>query len=88
MAVERTLKQIKVFDVCAEGLRDYRLDFEDKYYAKEEIWESNEKCLEILENAKKSEEAERHTGRMTPVLRIYWKTVEISEEYEQLNLFE
>lgn len=84
MAVERTLKQIKVFDICAEGtLSDF-----DKYYAKEEIWESDEKCNEILENAKKTENAERHTGRSQPVLHVYWKTIEISEELQQLNLFE
>ena len=82
--VTRVLEQVKVFDIIAEGsiirgMGDYE-EIPELIYAKEEIWESDEVCAQILENAIKDWEMRREkrcwsTTSYKPELKIYWKTV-------------
>lgn len=82
----RTFKEIKVFDIIAEGseLRGmgYYMEIPDLIYAKEEIWESDELCEQALKNAIKDWEICRKkdcwgTTSHKPELKIYWKAITI-----------
>ena len=85
MAVTRTLKQIKVFDIIAQGQwisgHGYGYAIDGIVYSKEQIFESDENCTELLNQAIENWEERRNknpwgTTDHKPKLITYWKTVE------------
>lgn len=86
--ITRTLKQVKVFDIKAKSELLIGHGFShllpEIQWVKEQIWESEEECNKLLQEAITDWENRQKTNSLEitpnkPELIIYWQTVKIEE---------
>ena len=82
----RILKQVKMFDIKAYGQtlsgHGYTDTIPTLTWAEEQIWESDDKCQLLLNNAiaewqDKQKKNPWNTPLKQPELMVYWQTVKI-----------
>lgn len=84
----RVITEVKVFDIISSGMvlcgHGYSDEIPPIVWHKGCVWESDEKCAQLLEQATKEWEEKRNenpwgTTDYEPELRIYWKTLDKSQ---------
>ena len=85
----RTLKQVKSFSIIAPPTllfgQNINMTLPSITYTEDEIWESNEKCNQLLNKAiadwqEKYKNSCYEITSKKPELNIYWKTIEKLED--------